>query len=187
MAQMLVIVNNFQSKQGDLVLGERVNFIRTDVLRKFEKLVTGAHQPYFLADINNANGADSIFVEYLLKTGLNPYFYGFSAYNTSANTLGCAICAAVVKFLAEKAGKYDDSAFKMLQFTRLMDDWAYQANVRKPVFEAAPKFQAELTRQISNLKAFEKNVNSFLGTNFKNVNYSLPWARSFEIEVQTQL
>lgn len=80
------------------------------------------------ADVRFANGADNAFMEKFLTAGMGDNFYGYSAWNTSANSLGSLICAAKVKFLAKN---YNNTAFKRLQAVRLLDDWAYQANVRQ--------------------------------------------------------
>lgn len=182
-ADMSLMINNFQSEQGDLVLGERVNFVRADVFIKFEKILASVDKPYFIADINNANGADNNFVHFLLKSGLDERFYGYSAYNTSANTIGCAICTAVITFFAKD---YNDEAFKKLQFTRFMDDWAYQANIRRLVREKAPNFSTELKRNRANLDSFAHKINEILGSNFQVLKYDLPWNRSFEIELEVR-
>jgi len=180
-ADVVMFVNNFQTEQGDLVLGDRVNFIRQDVFRKFKKMLKLMKKPYCIADINNANGADSNFIYYFLQSLPDKDFYGYAGYNTSANTIGCAICTAVVKYLAVS---YNENAFKKLQFIRLMDDWAYQANVRKGVREAGPDFKDGLEKSKGKLSGFEKRTGEVLGISFNDVQYSLPWNRSFEIEIK---
>ncbi|MBQ8476633.1 DUF4127 family protein, partial [bacterium] len=98
-----MIVNNFQSEQGDLVLGDRINSVQKNIY--FPKT------PYFIADVNNANGADCNLIEQLLKQKTNNFF-GYSGYNTSANTIGSAILSAVVKYIAIKNNSYNDNNFK---------------------------------------------------------------------------
>lgn len=154
---LILVVNNFGFEQGDYVLGEIVN--------KFEKQFKMPDFPYFIADINNANGADNVLVKKIFNEGLKAEFYGFCGYNTSANTIGCAIFVAITKFSAKN---YDDLSFRKLQFIRFMDDYAYQANIR----QSGGQF-----------KEFEKKINAFLKTEFKNVKFSYPWKRSFEIEI----
>ena len=96
----------------------------------FEPLFNGKipkfNKPYFVADILNANGSDDNFVKELLKTDFNN-FYGYSGWNTTGNTLGGGLSAALTYF---KAKEPDEIAFKKLQTVRFLDDWAYQANVR---------------------------------------------------------
>ena len=133
------------------------------LLRKVDSIID------FVVDILNANGGDNNFVKELLSKIDLKNFYGYSAWNTSANTLGSLICGAKVKFLAKK---YNEKAFKKLQAIRLLDDWAYQANVRQTLSE--PKNP--------NMKEFEKKVLRFVNLDFQTC-YSFPWNRLFEIEV----
>ena len=63
-----------------------------------------------------------------------------------------------------------------------MDDWAYQANVRKAVRAGAPDFEEALDEHISDFQRFEEKISEFLDFKFE-CKYSLPWKRSFEIEI----
>lgn len=120
-ADMILIVNNFEEKQGEIVMG-----IKT---QPFNGSFNLPKKPYMIADVRYANGADNSFVRTLLKKNFDfNNFYGYSAWNTSANTLGSLICAGIVRFFAQN---YNEESFKTLQMTRFLDDWAYQANVRQ--------------------------------------------------------
>ncbi len=153
---LILFINNFKVHQGDHVLGNSVN--------EFKNTLKLPQKPYFIADVNNANGADNGFVEKLFEGGLDKNFFGYCAYNTSANTIGCTICTAVVKYFAKN---FDEEAFLKLQFIRLLDDWAYQANVRQ---------------NKQNIEPYARCVNNFLKTDF-SFSYTLPWKRSFEVEI----
>lgn len=176
------IINNFSEIQGDLVLGEANPFGRAD----FEH-----SHPYFIADVNNANGADFGFVEALLSDVANENFYGYCGYNTSANSIGCAVCTAVTKFFAVCEGQYDDAAFKKLMLVRFLDDWAYQAKIRKKVREEGQEQDRfDITPYKEEFAPFEQKICEFLGiqdtcTNaYGKIDYELPWKRSFEIEIK---
>ena len=115
-----VIVNNFIKKQGELVMGwETTPYLKELVL---------PNKPFAIADVRNANGADNSFVEQLLTKIDLDNFYGYSGWNTTANSTGSLL--ANIK-IAYNAKKYNKEAFTKLQITRFLDDWAYQANVRK--------------------------------------------------------
>ena len=169
------IVNNFSSSQGDLVLGEAnlansVNFERS--------------KPYFIADVNNANGADFGFVKEFLQTSIDDNFYGYCGYNTSANSIGCTICTALTKFFALKNGSYNDNAFKKLMLVRFLDDWAYQAKIRKKVREDGQKQgYFDISPYKNEFNPFEKTICEFLKLNYDKIDYELPWKRSFEVEI----
>ena len=128
-------------------------------------------RPYAVADVRFANGADNSFVKRLLDKIDLKNFYGYAGWNTSANTLGSLLAAVKIKWNAEK---YNDSAFKKLETIRFLDDWAYQANVRKMI---------EKPCDISELmKPYEKRIAKIFGE-YENIGYTFTWARKFEVEV----
>ena len=160
-ADIVLVVNNFVEKQGEHVMGWDT--------KPFRKTFTPPDKPYAVADVRYANGADNDFVEQIL-----PDFpaYGYAGWNTSANTLGSLLAGVKVKWNAKK---YSDKAFRKLQMIRLLDDWAYQANVR---------INGETPQLEDLMKPYEERLTRYL--EFKPVNpitYSYPWKRSFEIEV----
>ncbi len=166
-ADIILIVNNFKNNQGEIVMKRETE--------PFNKDLRLPQKPYAIADVRFANGADNEFVKELFKNNINSEdFYGYSAWNTSANTLGSLLCALKVKFNAEK---YDEKAFKKLQLIRFLDDWAYQANVRQQI--KSPSITNEMTD-------FENKLKSVFNIDFKT-KYSFTWNRLFEIEVNVEL
>lgn len=163
-ADIILVVNNFREKQGELVMGWNT--------QPFDKTFNPPDKPYAIADVRFANGADNSFVEKLLPK-INTDFYGYAGWNTSANTLGSLLAGVKVKFNAKK---YDENAFKKLQMIRFLDDWAYQANIRS---------QIDKSCDISKLmKPYEERLSKILEYNpTHNIIYSYPWDRKFEVEV----
>lgn len=165
-ADILLYVNNFEEHQGEIVMK-----IPT---KHFSGEWAKPQKPYMIADVRFANGADNTFVEKLFSNGFDENFYGYSAWNTSANTLGSLICAAKMKYFSKNNLQSD---FIKLQVTRFLDDWAYQANVRQML-------EHPDTKQVKALmKAFENRVFEKFGVEF-DVNYLFPWDRLFEVEVE---
>lgn len=165
-SDIILYINNFKNNQGEIVMK-----VGTE---SFSKTFTTPNKPYMIADVRFANGADNNFVKELFKNKIDDEnFYGFSAWNTSANSLGSLICGAKIKFFAKK---YNEKAFKKLQITRFLDDWAYQANVRQQLEKPNIEKITEL------MKDFEKTLEKVLNTNIA-VNYKFPWERLFEVEV----
>ena len=164
-ADVVLVVNNFKEKQGELVMDWATEPFNGDLILP--------QKPYLIADVRYANGADNNFVKELLpKINLNN-FYGYSAWNTSANTLGSLLAALKVKYNAQN---YNEENFKRLQMIRFLDDWAYQANVRG---------QIEKPCDIKGLmKTYEQTLKEVLNyDSCVEINYIYPWDRKFEIEV----
>ena len=162
-ADVILVVNNFINKQGEHVMGWETEPYHSDL-----KLPT---KFYAIADVRYANGADNSFVEKLLPQIESDKFYGYSAWNTSANSLGSLLAGIKFKYNAQM---YNDKAFRKLQTIRFLDDWAYQANVRSQITEPC---------QIKHLmKPFEDIVFCIFGK-YKAIDYIYPWKRKFEIEV----
>ena len=166
-ADMILLVNNFKEKQGELVMRWSTNGKYIGPFNPYLK-------PYAVADVRYANGADNDFVEQIIpQIDLNN-FYGYAGWNTSANTLGSLLAGVKLRFNAKK---YNEDAFKRLQTIRFLDDWAYQANIRGQI--EAPCDISEL------MKPFEEKLSKALGYKFnKNISYSFPWGRKFEVEVE---
>lgn len=162
-ADIMLYVNNFRDCQGEIVMERDTS--------SFDGVVDKFSTPFMVADVRWANGADNPFVEAVLSQFTSDLFFGFSAWNTSANSLGSLICAAKIKLNAKK---YNHRAFLKLQLTRLLDDWAYQANVRQKI--TSPDVQ-QVTEM---MKPFENELKSLFGLDFR-VSYNFPWNRKFEI------
>lgn len=166
-ADIVLLVNNFEDVQGEIVMKRAT--------KPFNGELFLPEQSYMIADVRFANGADNTFVGKIFEHSSDGNsFYGYSAWNTSANSLGSLICAAKIKFLAKN---YNADAFKKVQAVRFLDDWAYQANVRQLLHKPD-------VNEISDMmKPYEKKVSEFLKTDI-SVQYSFPWNRLFEVEVE---
>ena len=183
-ADILLYVNNFEDHQGEIVMKVPT--------KPFSKKWKRPEKPYMIADVRYANGADNEFVKQLFEVGLGDNFYGYSAWNTSANSLGSLICGAVVKYYGFKLQRcQDDNSktvdrdyypdnknenFLKLQTIRFLDDWAYQANVRQELNSPDEKLVKE------KMKPYEKMVFGLLGVAY-NISYKFTWNRLFEVEI----
>lgn len=167
-ADMFLLVNNFKKQQGELVMDiETEGF--SGQFPVFEK-------PYFAADIVNANGSDNEFVKKLLEKDLDNKFLGYAGWNTTGNTLGSSIAAAISFYTAKEI---DLKAFYKLQAVRFLDDWAYQANIRN--FIKKQKITDE--NEIKNMfLSYENIISAVFDINIEP-KYTFPWNRSFEIEI----
>ncbi|MBS6552560.1 MAG: DUF4127 family protein [Clostridium sp.] len=170
-ADIVLVVNNFKQEQGELVMGVDVE--------GFDGEIELPQKPYLIADILNANGADNSFVKKFFEKQIDwDKFLGYAGWNTTGNTLGSALCCAIVRFLANNP---DANAFKKVQAVRFLDDWAYQANVRK---DLKSRFDKPDTNALKTLmQPFEKTLADKTGLDLSTTQYSYPWERFFEIEV----
>ena len=171
-ADIVLLVNNFKEEQCELVMGVDVE--------GYSKELILHDKPYCVADILNANGADNAFVEQLLKQDLNSdNFFGYAGWNTTGNTLGTVLCCAVVKYFASD---FNEDAFKKVQLVRFLDDWAYQANVRK---ELKSRFETPQVEALKNeMKPYEEKIINKFGLEGVSPKYSYPWNRFFEVEAE---
>ncbi len=170
-ADLILLVNNFKNEQGELVM---------DVFEPlFDKELELPNRPYFIADILNANGSDNNFVHELLSKSDLKEFYGYSAWNTTGNTLGCAIATALTYFGSKKPNL---KAFKTLQLTRFLDDWAYQANLRGVIRDDLENLSGTVLKV--KMDFFEKVICDKFDVKNAKFEYSFPWKRFFEIEVK---
>jgi len=166
-ADIILIVNNFKVHQGEIVM-------KVDT-EQFSGNLLLPDKPYMVADVRNANGADNNFVNELINKFRYDGFYGYSAWNTSSNTLGSLICCAKIRY---NAANFNETAFKKVQMTRFLDDWAYQANIRQQIDKPC--------NIKDKMKPYEETVSKMLDLQIRN-EYFFPWDRLFEVEVSDEL
>ncbi len=167
---LIMLVNNFKTEQGELVMGINVPL--------FEGNIDDFDKPYFICDILNANGSDNNFVQKAVIEKELKEYYGYSGWNTTGNTLGCGISMALTYY---KAKKPDNTAFNKLNTIRLLDDWAYQANVRGQIRDKKENLYNNIIKE--KMSYYEKTVLKKFNLEGVEVKYSFPWDRFFEIRI----
>ena len=80
-----------------------------------------------VADITFANGSDNALMEKLREEDLLFKLQSYAGWNTATNSTGFALSTGIL------AKKMTPQNKNRLLFTRYLDDWAYQANVRNKV------------------------------------------------------
>lgn len=151
--------------------------------------------PVAIADIAFANGADNALMNQLKKDDLQFKIRAYGGWNTATNSSGFLIGAGVLTpYMSEK-----DIA--ELLITRYLDDWAYQANVRKEVIGESYGLPGEGTPMDlkDKLPPLEKLLNermtAFAADNLilparwhlTNLRFRLPWQRTFECDSRFEL
>lgn len=143
-----------------------------------------------VADISFANGADNALMAELNKRGVLPKLSAYSGWNTANNSAGFAIGQSI---LAERMETGDKNR---LLAVRLLDDWAYQANVRQALagdlagikggnYSTLNKAKPEIVMRAN------QRMNDFADAHLKqfeieNVIVDFPWNRMFEASVEVE-
>jgi hypothetical protein len=140
-----------------------------------------------VADIAFANGADNALMADLAKRKLLFRLAAYSGWNTASNTMGCVISQGML------SASMPTSAKDQLLAVRLLDDWAYQANIRAAVgnevlFPAGGSwfYLDELSPRITT--ETDKRLRAFAAANFPaypldKLKVSFPWNRMFEVRI----
>jgi hypothetical protein len=144
-------------------------------------------EPVAVGDVAYANGADNALMTELARRKLLFRLAAYSGWNTASNTLGYVIGQGLL------APRMTAAAKDRLLATRLLDDWAYQANVRGALGrevlypaggnwfylnDMAPRLTMEVNQR---LRAFAaKNFPAYPLDRFKA---GFPWNRMFEVDI----
>lgn len=149
-----------------------------------------ANKKVAVADIAFANGSDNSLMTEMTKYKIIPKLQSYSGWNTASNTIGYTIGQAI--FAQNMTAKDKDS----LLAVRLLDEWAYQANIRSTLRSDIVLPQGytdvqlnELTPQL--VTATEKEMNVFKQQNLSwfpmgKIEVSFPWNRLFEVKIKVQ-
>jgi len=180
------------------IFSESDNFYDLDL--ESNKMIYPELNSKFLDFINNVNNAIKDkkhveFVDLLFPNGgswdvLSSVDYkkllGYSAWNTSSNSLGSALSTIAVHAFSGKN-------MQRFLYERIIDDCLYQTYARRIVNVNLLEKNINVY-DMSNLESVEalKNINRVLKTLVdKNMqidfNISLPWARTFEIDIDVEV
>lgn len=174
-SDILLCVHCADSVQGDHIFGNIPSDTKQNV-KKLLEVIEQTNKPFILLDLAYANGADPVFIEALIKSKINWInCYGYAGWNTCSNSTGTALAIGINRWISEKENKFNKDLFKNCLLTRVLDDYAYQAKIR----------HSNITTEEINekLTPFVKTFSEILEIDDINVKCSLPWNRSFEVEI----
>jgi len=171
------------ARDGDFSLYINTPFqIQDDLAMQIFKDKTGAEfqEPkgfYAIADVKLANGSENDLIKKLLASQYNENFLGYAGWNTTANTLGCVLSTSIISYIAKKNNTFNEEGFKKAIATRLLDEWAYQANLRQEI-RKNPEFDIE-----QGFVEYIQKVQKFLDLEIDGVSFYFPWDRTFEVGI----
>ena len=171
-----------------------------DLERNLAELVT--HTQYALeegkvvvvGDVATCNGSDVELLRVLDSAGLLLKLHGYAGWNTSSNTLGTAVCMAVLYFFGR-----DDVGRKSFLLHRYYEDAGYMAFVRKDVtdtklpalgldyFHTDGKCGKAAALVREGILAYMARTFPSLAGEVEDVEVEMPWERMFEAEVRLKV
>lgn len=177
---------------GD-VTGESAAFKNLSMPRQsaslfLERVEDALHRqiPVSVADIFYSNGADNTLLEEMGRKQLLFNVTAYNGWNTASNTIGYAIAQAVL------ARHMSPAAHERMLIEQYLDNWGYQANVRKDIYRKQDeirtdnvKYYGELNRELEELMIDEiqQFAESRLHIDPRRVSARFPWKRLFETEI----
>jgi hypothetical protein len=146
-----------------------------------------AGRPVAVADIAYANGSDNALMRELENQHILDQVSSYSGWNTASNTLGYAIGQGMM------AKNMTNKERKRLLAVRYLDDWAYQANIRRQMGyevlypQGGNWMYLDKTEPVMTENT-EKQIRLFAGRHLwdmqpEKIHVSFPWDRMFEIRV----
>jgi hypothetical protein len=198
-ADVLLFVNAAVSFHRS-ALTDEIRAQRRQTLRPFVERIAEAlsrQRQVAIADVAFPNGADPVFVDALRERVPLHQLLSFAAWNTAGNTLGTVLAQCA-------ASRRQPLLNAQFLLARLVDDWGYQAVVRPHIerrareqFGASPlrlenawkPCEAIVKEQLGELARalFDQHFyHQVTGAEELRCNVSLPWGRTFEVDVEVE-
>ena len=149
-----------------------------------EELAEG--RPVGIADIAYANGSDNALMAALRDKDLLFRLQAYSGWNTPTNSTGFVLGQGML------VPRMSDESRRRLLYTRYLDDWGYQANVRQNLSATLGYFKGQGSGGNLNEKRAQTEASAtlrmqtFAGWNLpkfldvKQIKVTMPWNRLFE-------
>jgi hypothetical protein len=192
-------VGGYQKDENEAQRAGRAE--RLEAFLSVIQLATENGRRVALCDVAFPNGADNLLLNELDKRRLLGKIAVFGAWNTAGNTTGTVLaqCAAILRGGPEQGFVNTSNLNRVFVLERLLDDWCYQSNVRNRAEKTAREhgisplnmgdggegIQAQTRREIKGM-AQALAMRHFKGQ-LKRCDVTLPWMRTFECDVHTEL
>ena len=111
----------------------------TDSIKKY----VDSGIPVSIVDVYFNNGSDNTLMGLLSENNLLYKVTAYNGWNTASNTIGYAIAQAIL------APSMNEQGHKDMLIEQYLDNWAYQANVRKNLYRMESSYPASGNQKIS--------------------------------------
>jgi hypothetical protein len=159
-----------------------------------------------VADLTFLAGGDMVqqrqLVEEMIAAGIAGKIDSFASWNTTANTVGTAVPAAIATLVGRRTHGYDDRAHAQFMLDRYADDYAFHGFVRGEVNDdlsglgvddhtyllpAVASYAASQNRAALWPRALELLHTIYPWWRDAGLTITLPWDRTFETELDVRL
>ncbi len=192
-------VGGHQKDEGETQRANRASHLET-FLTAIQIAVENGRR-VALCDVAFPNGADNLLLNELDQRRLLGKISVFGAWNTAGNTTGTVLaqCASLLRGGPEQGFVNTAQLNRAFVLDRLLDDWCYQSSVRGRAEKTARDHGISPLNMGSGGEAIEaqtrREIKGFAQAlarrHFKGqltrCDVSLPWMRTFECEVHTEL
>jgi hypothetical protein len=160
------------------------------VVRRFVDKIAAqirSGQRVAIANIAFANGSENALMEELARRHLLGKLAAYSGWNTASNTMGYAVGQGMMSASMSNADR------KKLLAERYLDDWAYQANIRKILDNKIVYPNKGSLVNLSILKPLltaraekleQQFAKRYLWLDPDKIQVSFPWNRMFELRIR---
>ena len=139
-----------------------------------------------VADIAYSNGSDNTLVGSFYKRGLLYKLGAYNGWNTASNTVGYAVAQGLLSKTMSPQGHKD------MLTQQYLDNWAYQANIRKDIYRMQDtirtdnvRYSGELNERLESYlgERIQDFAEKYLGIDPRTVSARFPWGRLFETDI----
>lgn len=139
-----------------------------------------------VADIAYNNGSDNTLVGAMYKRDLLYKIGAYNGWNTASNTVGYAIAQGLLLKSMSPEGHRD------MLTQQYLDNWAYQANIRKDIYRMQDSIRTDNVRYSGDLNSkleeyLQERIQDFGKTYLKvdprTIKAIFPWGRLFETDI----
>ena len=139
-----------------------------------------------VADIAYNNGSDNTLVGAMYKRDILYKIGAYNGWNTASNTVGYAIAQGLLLKSMSPEGHRD------MLTQQYLDNWAYQANIRKDIYRMQDSIRTDNVRYSGDLNSkleeyLQERIQDFGETYLKvdprTIKATFPWGRLFETDI----